>query len=109
MDYTIDLTKPVGQRITALTFKGKPVAPDQKFRVAINNYRYTGGGRYNFGGLPVLYRSPIEMRELLIDYVADRKSIPTAADNNWRIVPAEAAAALAAFARRPVSTPSPAN
>lgn len=109
VSYVMNLSKPEGQRIENLMYKGQPVAPAQKFRVAINNYRYTGGGRYNFNGLPVLYRSPIEMRELLIEYVTERKTIPTTADNNWRIVPEEAARALAADARRPAAASSPAN
>ena len=32
VNYDIDLTKPFGQRIQNLTFKGKPLSPTQKFR-----------------------------------------------------------------------------
>ena len=45
VDYTIDLTKPVGQRVTKLQFNGADVTPDQTFRIAINNYRASGGGQ----------------------------------------------------------------
>ena len=37
VNYELDITKPIGQRIQNLTFKGQPVRPDQKFRLATNN------------------------------------------------------------------------
>lgn len=46
IDYTIDITKPKGQRITALTYHNHPVAKDQKLKVVINQYRGVGGGNY---------------------------------------------------------------
>lgn len=95
VSYTIDLTQPIGQRVRDLTFRGKPLDPAQQLRVAINNYRYTGGGRYSvYQGLPVIYRSPVEIRELMIDYLSRRQEIPAAADGNWKIVPPEALAAI---------------
>ncbi len=95
VSYVIDLTQPVGQRIRNLTFHGKPLEPAQPLRVAINNYRYTGGGRYSvYQGLRVVYRSPVEIRELMIDYLSRTKNIPSTADGNWKIVPREALAAI---------------
>lgn len=95
VEYEVDLTRPVGQRIRNLTRNGKPLDPAAKFRVAINNYRYAGGGYYKtYQGLPILYRSPQEVRELLIEYVTRTREFATAADNNWRIVPREAVDAM---------------
>jgi 2',3'-cyclic-nucleotide 2'-phosphodiesterase/3'-nucleotidase len=95
VSYVIDLTQPVGQRIRDLMFHGNPLDGAQQLRVAINNYRYTGGGRYSvYQGLPVVYRSPVEIRELMVDYLSRTKEIPAAADGNWKIVPPEALAAI---------------
>ena len=95
VSYEIDLTRPEGERIQNLQFHGVPLDPAQKLRVAINNYRYTGGGKYSvYKGLPVVYRSPVEIRELLIDYLTRTKKIPSEAAGNWKIVPAEALAAI---------------
>ncbi|HEV2615546.1 MAG TPA: 5'-nucleotidase C-terminal domain-containing protein [Candidatus Acidoferrales bacterium] len=92
--YEMDLTKPVGSRITNLTFHGAPISVTQKFRVAINNYRYTGGGGYSvFKGLPVAYRSTAEVRDLIIAYLEKTRKLP-AADRNWRIVPDAAREAI---------------
>src|SRR6266704_2213348 len=87
VDYEIDLTRPFGQRIQNLKFKGQPLSPTQKLRVVTNNYRVNGGGGYTmYKNAPVIYRSSAEVRELIIDWVEHHKTIPTQADNNWRIV-----------------------
>jgi 2',3'-cyclic-nucleotide 2'-phosphodiesterase / 3'-nucleotidase len=101
--YEIDLTKPVGARVLNLNFRGTPLAPEQKLRVAINNYRYTGGGGYSvYKGLPILESPGVEIRDLLIDYLTRVGKIPSDADRNWRIVPAEAVAAMEKQAREEV-------
>ena len=46
MTYELDVTKPFGQRIQNLKFKGQPLSPTQKLRVVTNNYRVNGGGGY---------------------------------------------------------------
>lgn len=95
VNYTIDLREPVGHRIAELKYKGKPISDAQTFRVAINNYRYGGGGRYDvFKGLPVVYRSGQEIRELITEYLLRTGTVPTTTNNNWHIDPPEAAEAL---------------
>jgi 2',3'-cyclic-nucleotide 2'-phosphodiesterase (5'-nucleotidase family) len=95
VSYTIDLTQPVGQRIRNLTFHGTPLSADQKLRVAINNYRYSGGGGYSvYQGLRIVYQSHEEISELLVDYLKRTKTVPFVADGNWKIEPPEALAAI---------------
>lgn len=85
--YTLDITKPFGQRIQSLRFKGQPLSPTQKLRVVTNNYRVNGGGGFlMYKDAPVVYRSSEEVRELIIDWVEKHQTIPTQASNNWRIV-----------------------
>jgi len=89
VDYTIDLTRPIGDRITGLTYRGEPLAPDLKLKLALNNYRVNGGGGYTmFKGAPVVWRSSTEIRDLIIDWVEKRGSVPAEPTNNWRIIPA---------------------
>ena len=102
LEYEIDLTQPAGSRVKNVRYKGKPLVPTQKFRVAINNYRYTGGGNYDvFKGKPILYSSPQEVRELMIEYVRRTGVIPAEANHNWRILQKEAVEAMVAEATRP--------
>jgi 2',3'-cyclic-nucleotide 2'-phosphodiesterase (5'-nucleotidase family) len=88
VSYRLNLSKPIGSRIENLEFKGAPLAPTQKLRLATNNYRVNGGGGYTmYKGAPVVYRSSAEIRELIIDWVERHQTIPTEPTNNWRIVP----------------------
>ena len=86
--YDLDISKPFGQRIQNLRFRGQPVKPEQKFRLATNNYRVNGGGGYTmYKGARVVYRSSEEIRELIIDWVERHKTVPTEPTKNWKIVP----------------------
>jgi 2',3'-cyclic-nucleotide 2'-phosphodiesterase/3'-nucleotidase len=90
LSYQIDVTKPAGERIVKLSFKGKPVKPDQQFVVATNNYRASGGG--NFPGLDgnnIVLAAPDGAREILAKWL-QRKQTLTAKDlpvTSWHFVP----------------------
>ncbi|HEY5892010.1 MAG TPA: bifunctional UDP-sugar hydrolase/5'-nucleotidase [Chthoniobacterales bacterium] len=87
VDYEIDLTRRQGERIRNLTFHGKPLDPGQKLKLAVNNYRYNGGGGYTmFKNAPILSKSSEEIRDLIIAWVEKHGVIPTEATNNWKIV-----------------------
>jgi 2',3'-cyclic-nucleotide 2'-phosphodiesterase (5'-nucleotidase family) len=89
VDYTIDISKPVGLRVTKLEYKGAPVRDSDTFTMALNNYRQTGGGGYAMlSGAPVVYDKQQEIRQLLIDEVK-RQGVMHEADyftQNWSLV-----------------------
>jgi 2',3'-cyclic-nucleotide 2'-phosphodiesterase (5'-nucleotidase family) len=87
MDYVIDISRPVGSRVTSLTYKGKSVTPFQKFKLAVNNYRGNGGGYPAFANDPILSMSDDEIRNTIIDYIKKKGTIYPEVDNNWKIVP----------------------
>ncbi|MEV4660304.1 5'-nucleotidase C-terminal domain-containing protein [Micromonospora sp. NPDC049301] len=90
LDYDIDISKPVGQRITRLVLPGTdtPVADNAQFVVAVNNYRRSGGG--NFPGIvkTQVYNAQQEIRQLLIDWAQAKGTINPADffQPNWRLV-----------------------
>lgn len=90
VDYDIDISRAVGQRITKLTRSGTdiPVADGEQFVVAVNNYRRSGGG--NFPGIvkTQVYNAQQEIRQLLIDWAQARGVIDPADfyQANWRLV-----------------------
>ncbi|OLE55824.1 MAG: hypothetical protein AUG51_01405 [Acidobacteria bacterium 13_1_20CM_3_53_8] len=87
VNYEIDISKPVGQRIQNLRYHGQPLSPTQKLRLVTNNYRENGGGGYTmYKGATVVYRSNEEIRDLIIGWVEQHHVIPTETDNNWRII-----------------------
>jgi 2',3'-cyclic-nucleotide 2'-phosphodiesterase/3'-nucleotidase len=83
VDYDIDISRPVGDRITLTG-----VAPDERFVVAVNNYRRSGGG--NFPGIvkEQVYNAQQEIRQLLIDWAQAKGTIDPADFfvPNWRLV-----------------------
>jgi 2',3'-cyclic-nucleotide 2'-phosphodiesterase (5'-nucleotidase family) len=86
--YDLDISKPVGQRIQNMRFRGQPVSATQKLRLATNTFRVNGGAGYTmFKGAPVVSRSSKELRELIIDWVKRNGHIPTTSTNNWRLLP----------------------
>jgi 2',3'-cyclic-nucleotide 2'-phosphodiesterase (5'-nucleotidase family) len=96
-DYVLDVSRPVGERVTRLEVKARPVAPTDSFTLALTNYRQTGGGGYGMIiGAPELYRSTEDVRQLLSDEVR-RAGVLRPQDyftRNWRIEPASAVSAL---------------
>jgi 2',3'-cyclic-nucleotide 2'-phosphodiesterase/3'-nucleotidase len=88
VSYDLDISKPAGQRIQNLRFRGQPLSMTKKLRLATNNYRVNGGGGYDmYKNAPVVYRSSEEIRELIIDWLEKNKTVPTTPNNNWRIIP----------------------
>jgi 2',3'-cyclic-nucleotide 2'-phosphodiesterase/3'-nucleotidase len=88
VSYELDISKPVGQRIRNLRYKGKPLAPGEKLRLVTNNYRVNGGGGYDmYKQAPVVFRSSAEIRDLIIDWVERNKVIPAEPDGNWKLLP----------------------
>lgn len=102
--YQIDVTKPArynyttgdvinsdAHRIINFTdMDGKPIDPDQKYIVATNNYRASGGGNFpglKGGGAKVVVDSPFENRQVLMDYISAQGTVNPTADNNWKIAP----------------------
>ncbi len=74
VSYQIDVSKPAGERITNLEYNGEPVQPDQRFAVATNNYRQSGGGNFpHVAEAPVLVNQQQEIRQLLINYVSKQE------------------------------------
>lgn len=79
-----NLINPDTNRIKALKYNGKKVTKEMTFVVATNNYRATGGGNFpHLDGSNIIIDSPDENRQILIDYILEKKTINPAADQNW--------------------------
>ncbi|OFC74396.1 bifunctional 2',3'-cyclic-nucleotide 2'-phosphodiesterase/3'-nucleotidase [Bacillus thuringiensis] len=99
LKYEIDVTQPAKydkdgkvvnantNRIVNMTYEGKPVADNQEFIVATNNYR---GSSQTFPGVSkgeVVYQSQDETRQIIVKYMQKMKDIDPAADQNWAFKP----------------------
>ncbi len=90
--YVIDVSRPRGQRITGLTLNGTPIAPDQHFIIATNNYRAGGGGHFPGMGTGHILLSATETnRDIVIAWLKRhphlaRKDLPA---RSWHFAPLE--------------------
>ncbi|OGF13744.1 MAG: hypothetical protein A2W00_03725 [Candidatus Eisenbacteria bacterium RBG_16_71_46] len=90
--YEIDLTRPAGDRISHLTFRGRALDPAQRLRVAVNSYRLNGGGGFDaVARAPRLSHTTREVRDLLVEHVRRTGKLDGAFDPGWRILPDYAA------------------
>jgi 2',3'-cyclic-nucleotide 2'-phosphodiesterase/3'-nucleotidase len=90
IDYELDISRPIGNRVQNMRFRGKPVESAQKLRLATITFRVNGGADYTmFKGARVISRSSKDLRELIIEWVKRKGHIPTTATNNWRLLPAD--------------------
>ncbi|MCY0932091.1 5'-nucleotidase C-terminal domain-containing protein [Streptomyces sp. H27-H1] len=88
LTYDIDISAPVGSRITGLSFQGKTVDPAAQFVLAVNNYRAAGGG--NFPHVPQsrqLWADSDEIRNTIIQWVKAKGTVDPAqfASVDWRL------------------------
>ncbi|SHH28255.1 5'-nucleotidase C-terminal domain-containing protein [Tepidibacter thalassicus] len=92
VEYDIDISKPEGQRIVNLKFKGKPVTDDMTFVLAVNNYRFGNMVKDGyFRAEDKVYDSSEKfadgsIRNLIVQYVKEKKTISPKVDNNWKII-----------------------
>ncbi len=84
IDYTLDISREVGDRVQDLTIKGTPVIADEMYEVVMNNYRAAGGGDYvMFKGKQVVKEITTDMTELIADYISQRGVIEATCNHNW--------------------------
>ncbi|MCS4591684.1 5'-nucleotidase C-terminal domain-containing protein [Brevibacterium sediminis] len=89
IDYDINVSKPTGKRIENLTqADGSEIGDDDRFILAINNYRQSGGGGYPVDGLKEVYNEQVEVRQALIDWAEEKQIVDPADffDENWKVV-----------------------
>jgi 2',3'-cyclic-nucleotide 2'-phosphodiesterase/3'-nucleotidase len=88
--YLIDVSQPVGQRITRLTYLGQAVSPTQPFIVATNNYRASGGGHFpGLDGSTIVLAAPDGNREILARWLQRQHTIAprTLEPASWQFAP----------------------
>ncbi|MEB3238159.1 MAG: 5'-nucleotidase C-terminal domain-containing protein [Candidatus Sericytochromatia bacterium] len=95
VDYVLDVRRPPGRRLVKLNWQGKPVRDDQQFTLAVNTYRQRGGGGFDmFRDCPVVFDRQDNVRELMIDYLRQKRVVRQrdVFRRNWTVLPAGALA-----------------
>jgi 2',3'-cyclic-nucleotide 2'-phosphodiesterase/3'-nucleotidase len=97
INYTVDVSEPVGKRVTISTLSnGEAFEMDKTYDVAINSYRGNGGGGHLIrgAGIPkeelskrIINSTEKDLRFHLMKWIKDRKSMTPGILGNWKIVP----------------------
>lgn len=101
IEYTVDITKPFGQRINISAMSsGKPFEMEKTYRVAVNSYRAGGGGNHLTEGSGispeelknrVISTTEKDLRYYLIRLMEKRQIIEPSTEQNWRFIPGKIA------------------
>jgi 2',3'-cyclic-nucleotide 2'-phosphodiesterase/3'-nucleotidase len=90
LTYLIDVTQPLGQRISDLRHQDQPVKDDQPFVVVTNNYRASGGGGFpGLDGTSIVISAPDMNRDVLIAYIKEARDLTRSRfgnDRSWHFV-----------------------
>ncbi len=97
INYTVDVSKPVGKRVTITSFtNGKPFRLNKYYKVAMNSYRGNGGGGHLTLGAKIpkedisnriITSTPKDLRYYIMKWIEKNKTITPDALNNWKVIP----------------------
>ena len=97
--YTVDVTKPKGEKITIISMAdGTPFSMDKMYKVALNSYRGNGGGELltKGAGIPqdelkgrILFSTDKDLRYYLMQYIEKKGVIEPHALGLWKFIPEE--------------------
>lgn len=97
--YTVDVSKPVGERVTIISMSdGTPFDLNKKYKAAVNSYRGNGGGGHLTEGakipkdeLPgrIITSTDKDLRFYLMKWIEKNKTVTPKAFGNWQVIPTE--------------------
>ena len=97
INYTVDLTKPAGEKITIQGFTdGRAFELDKTYKVAINSYRGNGGGGHLTDGSGISHDDLLkriisstdkDLRYIIMQHIEAMRIVSPKAKGNWKAVP----------------------
>lgn len=87
IDYTFDISKPEGQRVVGLRYKGTPIDLKAPYEIVLNQYRAVGGGNFAmFGPEKIIREYGTDMTELIAQYIKEHPEVEVPAVHNFKVV-----------------------
>lgn len=76
VDYTVDTTRPCGERVTSIRLGGREMDENETVSVCINSYRSSGAGDYDFlVGQKILADIQTDVADAMIEYIVNHPDI----------------------------------
>ena len=86
VDYEIDISKPKGERIQNVMFRGEPLKDDQILKLCVSNFRYSAALKpYKLVSGKADWESSGSIRDMIVDYFRQNSPVDPEIYNNWRI------------------------
>ncbi|AEJ23327.1 2',3'-cyclic-nucleotide 2'-phosphodiesterase [Weissella koreensis KACC 15510] len=87
IDYTIDMQKPMNQRVKTVMFQGKQLKLNQSYEVAVNSYRSNGTGNFKmYQASKIVREVQIETADLIADYIQKHQPLNFDQPHNLKII-----------------------
>jgi 2',3'-cyclic-nucleotide 2'-phosphodiesterase/3'-nucleotidase len=97
INYTVDVSKPIGERISILSMAdGNKFDLNKKYKVAVNSYRGNGGGGHlvSGAGIPkeelskrVITSTEKDLRFYIMKWIEKNKTVTPKTLDNWKVIP----------------------
>ncbi len=97
INYTVDVSKPAGDRIEISGFTdGRPFEKNKTYKVAVNSYRGNGGGGHFTEGIGLntdelrsrlISSTEKDLRYYILKSIEAKKTINPEPINNWKVIP----------------------
>ncbi|MEG0385798.1 MAG: bifunctional UDP-sugar hydrolase/5'-nucleotidase [Solibacillus sp.] len=87
INYVLDIRRPIGERVTEVTFQDEPLNLQASYDVVMNNYRASGAGNFPyFSECSIVKDVQIDMTELLARFFEKNPIVKAQCRRNWTIV-----------------------
>jgi 2',3'-cyclic-nucleotide 2'-phosphodiesterase/3'-nucleotidase len=97
INYTVDISKPEGNRINVISFNdGRPFEKQKTYKVAVNSFRGNGGGGHLTRGAGIkqeelrnrlISSTDRDLRYYIMKSIEEKKVLNPEPMNNWKIIP----------------------
>lgn len=95
--YTVDVSKPEGERVTIISMAdGSPFDMNKTYKAAVNSYRGNGGGGHLTEGAKIpkdelskriINSTEKDLRFYLMKWIEKEKTVTPHAFGNWKVIP----------------------
>jgi len=109
MSYKIDLSKPVGQRVTDVRVAGEPIDPEKIYKLAITDFLAAGGDEYYMFTSCKTILEFSSLNELVINYIKELGTVDVKEEGRIVVIeaPQEAVAEETPSVVEPIPAPQP--